>query len=221
MDFSIVGLFVIAAIVAGAAYFLRPPKVLPLHELLARLTSINADPQLTAAQKIHLCEIAYNGFEANLVSILGTVQDVFPNAAVVIRTAAPELPLIGIELARVSAEELRAFSKGKTVTLRARLPAWKAFTEIVGLPASFREPKLFYGGVWHGVKSTYRVRDPSEPRTGTFQAVPPRTGQFPAMAPKTGQFPALPTKTGQFPAASPKTGQYPVVNMDDPPKRNQ
>ena len=97
------------------------------------------------------------------------------------------------------------------MTLRVKLPPWKAFTEIVGLPASFRDAKLFYGGVWHGVKGTYRVRDPSEPKTGQFPALQ-KTGQFPAMAPaRTGQYPALPTKTGQ----------WPVVRMDDPPKRNQ
>ena len=210
MDFGILGLLVIAVVVVGAAFALRPPRVLPLGELLARLTAIHADPQLTAAQKSHLSEIAYNGFEANLVSVMGTLQDAFANGAIVIQTHAPELPLIGIELAGVSAEEVRGFTKGKTVTLRAKLPPWKAFTEIVGLPASFRDAKLFYGGAWHGVKSTYRVRDPSEPKTGEFKALH-----------KTGQFQAMPAKTGQFPALPPKTGQYPVVNFDDPPKRNQ
>jgi hypothetical protein len=184
MDFVVVGLLTTAAIVVAVVYAMRPQKVLPLDELLSRLTSISADATLTAAQKRHLAEIAYQGFEDCIVSVIGSVQDVFPNGAVVMRTVSHELPLVGIELNNVKPGELRGFMKGNAVTLRVRLPGWKNFSDVVGLPAGFRDARLFYGGRWHGVKSTYRVRDPSEPKTGTFPALPmgetknPRTGEF-------------------------------------------
>ena len=61
---------------------------------------------------------------------------------------------------------------------------------MVGLPARLTDARLFYGGRWYGVKSTYRVRDPSEPKTGEFRALT-KTGEFKALS-KTGQFQALP-----------------------------
>ena len=191
MDFGIIGLVVVAAVVIGAAIVVRPRKVLPMDELLARLASIHSDPQLTAAQKHHLAEIAYHGFEECMVSIVGGVHDVFPNGAIVMKTAARELPLIGVELARVSPAELRAFEKGKAVTLRARLPAWREFSEVVGLPARLTDARLFYAGRWHGVKGTYRVRDPAEPKTGEFKSIT-KTGEFTALTSKTGTFKAIP-----------------------------
>jgi len=191
MDWGILGLVVVAAVVIGAAIYARPGKVLPLDELLGRMASIHADPGLTAAQKHHLAEIAYHGFETSTVSVIGGVHDVFANNAVVIKTSARELPLIGVELARVSPDELRAFNKGKAVTLRVRLPRWKEFSDIVGLPARFSDAKLFYGGRWYAVKSTYRVRDPSEPKTGEFKTIT-KTGEFKALTSKTGTFKALP-----------------------------
>jgi hypothetical protein len=214
MDLGILGLAVIAAVVIGAAIYARPGKVLPLDELLGRMASINADPTLTAAQKHHLAEIAYHGFETSTVSVIGGVHDVFGNNAVIIKTSARELPLIGVELARISPEELRAFNKGKAVTLRVRLPRWKEFSDIVGLPARFSDAKLFYAGKWYGVKGTYRVRDPSEPKTGEFKAAH-KTGEFkalPSTGPATGTFKALPS-------AGPKTGTFKA--LPDPYKRNQ
>jgi hypothetical protein len=183
--------------------------------LLGRLAHIQADPQLTAAQKLHLAEIAYRGFSDNIVSLVGGVQDVFPNNAIVMKTSSRDLPLVGIELGRVSAEDLRAFDKGKAVTLRVRLPGWERYSSVVGLPAGFRDARLFYGGRWFGVKSTYRVRDPSEPRTGEHPA---------AATSRTGTHPALPKvhKTGEF-SAFPKTGQKTVevkaLPMPDDHKR--
>ena len=189
MDAGLVGLLVVAGIIAGAIFFARPTKVLPLEELLARLASIQGDAHLTAAQKLHLAELAYRGFESFTVSVVGGVQDVHPPAAVVVKTSSKELPLIGVELSRVSPAELRAFDKGKAVTLRARLPAWSRYTDIVGLPVGFRDARLFYRGKWYGVKSTYRVRDLAEPKTGEFKAMT-QSGEFTALT-KTGTFKAL------------------------------
>ena len=189
MDAGLLGLLVVAGVIAAAIYFARPSKVLPLEELLTRLATIQADPQLTAAQKLHLAELAYRGFESFTVSVVGGVQDVHAPGAVVMKTSSKELPLIGVELARVAPAELRAFDKGKAVTLRVRLPAWSRYSDIVGLPAGFRDARLFYAGKWFGVKSTYRVRDPNEPKTGQFQAVT-KTGEFTALT-KTGTFKAL------------------------------
>lgn len=189
MDAGLIGLLVVAAIIAGALLFARPARVLPLEELLARLASIQADPQLTAAQKQHLAELAYHGFESVMVSVVGGVHDVHAPGAVVIKTGSKELPLVGVELARVAPEQLREFNKGKAVTLRVRLPAWSRYSDVVGLPAGFRDARLFYGGRWYGVKSTYRVRDPNEPKTGEFKAVT-KTGEFTALT-KTGTFKAL------------------------------
>ena len=228
MDFGIIGLLVVAAAVAGAAFFARPRKVLPLEELLMRLHSIQNDAQLTAAQKLHLAEIAYGGFATSVVSVIGGVEDVFPAASIVMKTSSRALPLIGIELNRVSPEELRAFDKGKAVTLRVRLPSWSRYSDVVGLPAGFRDARLFYSGRWYGVKSTYRVRDPNEPRTGEHpldQAKPAmKTGEFKAL--KTGEFKALPRgpgpKTGEFriPSTGAKTIEIKIGRPDDP-KRNQ
>jgi hypothetical protein len=189
MDAGLIGLLVVAAIIAGAIYFARPSRVLPLEELLARLASIQADPQLTAAQKLHLGELAYRGFESFTVSVVGGVHDVHAPGAVVLKTSSKELPLIGVELARVAPAELRTFDKGKAVTLRVRLPAWSKYSDIIGLPIGFRDAKLFYGGKWYGVKSTYRVRDPAEPKTGEFTAMT-HSGEFTALT-KTGTFKAL------------------------------
>ena len=189
MDYGLLGLLFVAVVIAVAAYFARPSKVLPLDELLARLAHIQADAQLTAAQKLHLAEIAYRGFSSYVVSVVGGVQDVFPNASIVMKTSSKELPLVGIELSRVSTGELRAFDKGKAVTLRVRLPGWEKYSSVVGLPAGFRDARLFYGGRWYGVKSTYRVRDPSEPKTGEFDKLT-RTGEFKAVR-RTGEHPAF------------------------------
>ena len=216
MDAGLIGLFVVAAMIGGAAYLVRPAKVLPLDELLERLASIQADSQLTAAQKLHLAEIAYRGFASYTVSLVGGVHDVFPNNAVVMKTSSRDLPMVGVELSRVSADELRAFEKGKAVTLRVRLPGWERYSGVVGLPAGFRDAKLFYGGRWYGVKSTYRVRDPAEPRTGEFAAATQRTGTHQALpkAHKTGDFVAFP-KTGQ------KTIEVKALPPMDDPKRKQ
>jgi len=191
MDWGILGVAVVAAVVIGAAIYARPAKVLPLDELLTRLASIHSDPNLTAAQKHHLAEIAYHGFESSTVSVIGGVHEVFPNNAIVIKTSTSALPLIGVELGRVSPDELRAFNKGKAVTLRVRLPRWAEFSDVVGLPARFSDAKLFYGGRWYAVKGTYRVRDPNEPKTGEFKAAH-KTGEFKALTSKTGTFKALP-----------------------------
>ena len=219
MDAAIWGLVVIAVVVAGAFFFFtRESVVLPLEELLSRLSHIQNDPQLTAAQKLHLAEIAYHGFESNVVSVVGGVHDVFTPGSIVIKTTSKLLPLIGVELSRVSPEQLRGFDKNKPVTLRVRLPAWNRYSDVVGLPAGFRDARVFYGGHWYNVKSTYRVRDPSEPRTGEFPKQPP--------AQKTGQFAALPkvtVRTGEFKAFSntgQKTTEVKIVRPDDP-KRSQ
>ena len=219
MDAGLIGLLLIAAVIGAAAYFARPTKVLPLDELLGRLAHIQADSQLTAAQKLHLAEIAYRGFSGYVVSLVGGVQDVFPNNAIVMKTSSRDLPLVGIELGRITAEDLRAFDKGKAVTLRVRLPGWERYSSVVGLPAGFRDARLFYAGRWYGVKSTYRVRDPSEPRTGEHPAATATN--------RTGTHPALPKvhKTGEFSAFS-KTGQKTVEVKALPPadghnKRNQ
>ncbi|MGQ0586604.1 MAG: hypothetical protein ACT4PK_05335 [Gammaproteobacteria bacterium] len=228
MDIGIIALIVIAAIVGGAAFFARPRNVLPLEELLMRLHSIQNDAQLTAAQKLHLAEIAYRGFEANTLSVIGGVHDVFPAASIVMKTSSRSLPLIGVELSRVSPEELRAFDKGKAVTLRVRLPGWAHYSDIVGLPAGFKDARLFYAGRWYGVKSTYRVRDPNEPRTGEYpldQKPVMKTGEHKVLK-STGEFKALPRGPG------PKTGEYRVANpgprtlevkigRPDDPKRGQ
>ncbi len=219
MDAAIWGLVVIAVVVAGAFFFARPSQVLPLDELLSRLAHIQNDPQLTAAQKLHLSEIAYHGFESATVSVVGGVHDVFPPGSIVIKTSSKQLPLIGVELSRVSAEQLRAFDKNKAVTLRVRLPGWSRYSDVVGLPAGFRDARLFYSGHWYNVKSTYRVRDPAEPRTGEFAKQPPQ-------AQKTGTFPALPKvtiRTGEFkafPSSGPKTVEVKIGKPDDP-KRSQ
>jgi hypothetical protein len=210
MDYGLIGLAFVAVVIAIAAYFARPSKVLPLDELLARLAHIQNDAELTAAQKLHLAEIAYRGFSSYVVSVVGGVQDVFPNASIVMKTSSRELPLVGIELARVSPEELRAFDKGKAVTLRVRLPGWEKYSSVVGLPVGFRDARLFYAGRWYGVKSTYRVRDPSEPRTGEF-AKTTTTGEFRA-ARRAGESPGLP-------GAGPKTMEIKVLPTDDH-KRN-
>lgn len=214
MDYGLIGLVVVAAVIAGAAYFVRPTKVLPLGELLARLASIQSDPQLTSAQKLHLAEITYRGFSGNTVSLVGSVHDVFPAGAIVMKTSSRELPLVGVELGRIAPEDLRAFDKGKSVTLRVRLPAWERYASIVGLPAGFREAKLFYAGRWYGVKSTYRVRDPSEPRTGEFHATG-ATGEFKAARRMgTGEHSA-------FPKDGPKTVEVKSLPPTDDHKRNQ
>ena len=216
MDAGLIGLFVVAAIIGGAVYFARPSKVLPLDELLGRLASIQADPQLTAAQKLHLAEIAYRGFSSYVVSLVGGVHDVFPNNSIVMKTSSRDLPLVGVELSRVSADELRAFDKGKAVTLRVRLPGWERYSSVVGLPAGFSDARLFYAGRWYGVKNTYRVRDPAEPKTGEFAAATSRTGTHPAL-PKvqmTGEFAAFP-KSGQ------KTIEVKALPPMDDPKRKQ
>jgi hypothetical protein len=215
MDYALLGLVVIVAAVIGAVALARPQKVLPLDELLSRLSHIQGDAGLTAAQKQHLAELAYRGFEASVVSVIGGVHDVFANGAIVMKTTSRDLPLIGVELKSVSAEQLRAFDKGKPVTLRVRLPGWATYSDVIGLPAGFRDARLFFAGRWYGVKSTYRVRDPSEPKTGEFKA-----------ANKTGEFKALPTtgpKTGTFqalPSTGPKTGTFRAFKADDP-KRSQ
>jgi hypothetical protein len=216
MDAGLIGLLVIAAIIGGAAFFMQPSKVLPLDELIARLASIQSDAQLTAAQKQHLAEIAYRGFSSYRVSLVGGVHDVFPGSSIVMKTSVRDLPLVGVELSRVSAEELRSFDKGKAVTLRVRLPGWERYSSVVGLPAGFRDAKLFYGGRWYGVKSTYRVRDPSEPRTGEYAAAAARTGTHPALPKvhKTGEYVAFP-KSGQ------KTVEVKALPPMDDKKRNQ
>lgn len=189
MDAGLVGLALVAGIIAGAIYFARPSKVLPLEELLNRLVTIQADGQLTAAQKLHLAELAYRGFESFTVSVVGGVHDVRAPGAVVLKTASKELPLIGVELSRVSPAELRTFDKGKAITLRVRLPAWSRYSDVIGLPAGFRDARLFYGGKWYGVKSTYRVRDLAEPKTGEFKAMT-QSGEFTALT-RTGTFKTL------------------------------
>jgi hypothetical protein len=211
MDAAVIALLVVIAAIVGAMLFARPTKVLPLEELLTRLSSIQADPQLTAAQKLHLAEIAYHGFESSIVSIVGGVHDVFPAASIVMKTTSRELPLIGVELARVSPEQLRAFDKGKAVTLRVKLPGWSRYSDVVGLPVAFRDARLFYAGQWYGVKGTYRVRDPSEPKTGEFLALS-RSGELTGLQ-----------KTGEFKAYRPndKTVEVKLPKPDDPSKRNQ
>ena len=217
MDYAILGLVVVLAVVVGAVAFARPQKVLPLDELLSRMAHIQADTSLTAAQKLHLAELAYHGFQGSMVSVIGGVHDVFANGAIVMKTTSKDLPLIGVELKGVSAEQLRGFDKGKPVTLRVHLPPWSAYSEVAGLPAGFRDARLFFAGRWYGVKTTYRVRDPSEPKTGEFKA---------AAAAKTGEFKALPTTgpaTGTFkalPSTGPRTGTFKALKVDDP-KRSQ
>ena len=214
MDYALLGLVEIVAAVIGAVALARPQKVLPLDELLSRLSHIQGDPNLTAAQKQHLAELAYRGFETSVVSVIGGVHDVFANGAIVMKTTSRDLPLIGVELKGVSAEQLRTFDKGKPVTLRVRLPGWATYSDVVGLPAGFRDARLFFAGRWYGVKSTYRVRDPSEPKTGEFKAAS-KTGEFkalPTAGPKTGTFQALPS--------GPKTGTFRAFKPDDP-KRSQ
>ena len=219
MDYAIFGLVVIVVAVFAAVVFARPEKVLPLDELLSRMAHIQADTSLTAAQKLHLAELAYHGFQGSMVSVIGGVHDVFANGAIVMKTTSKDLPLIGVELKGVSPEQLRAFDKGKAVTLRVHLPPWSAYSDVVGLPAGFRDARLFFAGRWYGVKSTYRVRDPSEPKTGEFAKQPPAVH-------KTGEFKALPTTgpaTGTFkalPSTGPKTGTFKALKMDDP-KRSQ
>ena len=216
MDYAILGLVVVLAVVVGAVAFARPQKVLPLDELLSRMAHIQADTSLTAAQKLHLAELAYLGFQGSMVSVIGGVHDVFANGAIVMKTTSKELPLIGVELKGVSPEQLRAFDKGKPVTLRVHLPPWSTYSDVVGLPAGFRDARLFFAGRWYGVKNTYRVRDPSEPKTGEFKAAAAKTGEFkalPSTGPATGTFKALPS-TG------PRTGTFKALKVDDP-KRSQ
>jgi hypothetical protein len=210
MDYGLLGLLFVAAVIAAAVYFARPSKVLPLDELLSRLASIHADAQLTAAQKLQLSEIAYRGFSAYVVSLTGGVHEVHPNGSVVIKTVSRELPLVGAELAHFSQELLASFEKGHALALRVRLPPWERYSSVVGLPAGFREARLYYAGRWHGVKNTYRVRDPSEPKTGEFAKT--------AATNRTGTHAALPRihKTGEF-TAFPKTGQKTVEVKALPP----
>lgn len=227
MDYGLLGLFFVAAVIAVAAYFAGPSKVLPLDELLVRLAGIQDDAQLTATQKLHLGEIAYKGFQSYWVSLTGTVQDIVHGSAVVMKTTSHDLPLVGIEFGHLGAEQVRAFTQGKAIKLRARLPPWEKYASVVGLPAAFREPKVFCDGRWHGVKSTYRVRDPNEPKTGEFQALTAtgefravkRTGEHAAAAKpiRSGEFPALPkgtTRTGEhtaLPRADQKTRETPAL----------
>jgi hypothetical protein len=235
MDYGLIGLLFVAVVIAVAAFFARPSKVLPLDELLVRIAGIQDDPKLTAAQKLHLAEIAYRGFQPYWVSLVGGVHDVFPSSSIVMKTSSHDLPLVGIELARVTPEELRAFDKGKAVTLRVRLPGWEKYASVVGLPAAFREARLFYSGRWYNVKSTYRVRDPNEPKTGEHQSLTAtgefravkRTGEHAAVprAMKSGEHPALPKsgpKTGEHPAApkpEQKTGEFKAFGWNDPKRK--
>lgn len=219
MDYGLLGLFFVAGVIAVAVYFARPSKVLPLDELLVRLAGIQDDPQLTAAQKLHLGEIAYKGFQPYWVSVVGSVHDVFPAASVVIKTSSHDLPLVGVELGRITPAELRHFDKGSAVTLRVRLPPWEKYASVVGLPAVFREARLFYAGRWYGVKGTYRVRDPNEPKTGEFQALT-ATGEFRAVK-GTGEHAALPKpiRSGEFPAlpkgTTTRTGEHTALPRAD------
>ena len=157
MDLGIVGLLVVAAIVAGAVLFGRPKPALPLDQLLARLSDISANPTLTAVQKRHQAEVAYRAYESKTVSVIGVVDDVFPNGSVTMRTSSRELPAVGVELSRVSPDQLRSFMKGKAITLRARLPGWNKFTDIAELAPGLHGAKAFCGGKWYGVKATYKV----------------------------------------------------------------
>jgi hypothetical protein len=163
MDSAIIGLLVIAAIVAAVVYYGRPRPAVPLDELLSRLGSIAADPKLTAVQRHHEAEMAYRAYESREVSLIGKVDDVFPGGSIIMQTSARDLPRVGVELSRASPEQLRALEKGKVVTLRARLPAWKAYSDIADLPAGFHGAKVFCGGRWYGVKGTYRVTQDPKP----------------------------------------------------------
>lgn len=158
MDSVVVGLLVTAAVVAAAVYAAHPRKMLPLDELLACLARINGSTQMTAVQKRHEAELTYRYYVGRPVSLLGSVQDVFPNGSIVMQTAPRDLPAVGIELSRVSGDQLRGIMKGKAITLRVKLPEWKAFADVAELPAGFRDANVYCGGRWYGVKGTYRVR---------------------------------------------------------------
>lgn len=210
------GLLIVIAGIA-VAFFLWPRPVRPLDELLARLVAIHDDAKLTGVQKLQQAHSAYRHYESSIVSLIGGVHDVFPNNSIVLKTTIRDLPLIGVELSNATKEQLLHFEKGKPATLRARLPGWAAYTDVVGLAAGFHDCRLFYSGKWFGVKSTYRVRDPSEPKTGEFKAAPPKTGEFKAAPPKTGEFKVAAMKTGEFKAISTKTGEFRAL----PPKTGE
>ena len=160
MDPGIIGLLLVAVVVAGAAFFFRPRATLSLDELLARLSELEGNAALTAVQKRHEAEIVYRLFEDKTVSLLGAIEDVFPNGSVTMHTTSRDLPLVGVELNGVSGAHLRSLEKGRTFTLRAKLPGWKKFTAVADLPAGFHGAKAFCAGHWYPVKSTYRVRLP-------------------------------------------------------------
>jgi hypothetical protein len=163
MDSVLIGLVAIVAIVAAVVYASRPKASLPLDELLSRLAMIAADPKLTAVQKRHEAEMVYRAYQSRQVSLVGSVHDVFPNGSIVMQTTARDLPLVGVDLSRATSEQLRALEKGRSVTLRVRLPLWKAYSDVADLPAGFHGAKVFCGGRWYGVKGTYRVR--AEPKS--------------------------------------------------------
>ena len=160
MDSVVIGLLATAAIVAAVVYGARPRKALPLDELLAHLARIDASSELTAVQKRHQAEVAYRAYQHRIVSVIGVVDDVFPNGSVTMRTSSRDLPAVGMELNRVSNEQLRQFMKGKAITLRVKLPDWRKFTDVADLAPGFHGAKAFFAGRWYPVKATYRVRPP-------------------------------------------------------------
>jgi hypothetical protein len=155
---GLVGLVVAVAIVVAAFLLMRPKQTLPIDELLARLTHISGDANLTAVQKRHLAELAWKSYAGKVVSVIGVIEDVFPNGSITMKTSARELPRVGVELARASAEELRGIMKGKSITLRAKLPGWKEHADVADLLPGFHGAKAFCAGQWYPVKATYKVR---------------------------------------------------------------
>ena len=158
MDTGLIALVVVAAIVAGAFFMTRPRHSVPIDGLLTSLTAIAGDASLTAVQKRHQAEVAWGAYAGKVVSVLGVVEDVYPNGSITMQTSARELPLVGIELARVSAEALRGIMKGKSITLRAKLPGRKEYADLADLLPGLHDAKAFCAGHWYPVKSTYKVR---------------------------------------------------------------
>jgi len=160
MDYGFVALMLVAGFVAAAWALGRQTQVLGIDAFVLIIMDIVNSSELTAVQKRHASEAVYRKHAGRTVSLVGAIEDVFPNRAVVMSTASRTFPRVGFDILRIRDEQLRALSKGKSVTLRARLPKATGVPAVESLPEALWDAKVFCGGRWYPVKNVFVARAP-------------------------------------------------------------
>ena len=158
MDYGFLGFLAVAGVVAAVWALGRQSQVLGLDLFMLMVTDIVNRGELTAVQKRHDTETVYRKHAGKTVSLVGMLEDVFPNRAVVTTPSSRSFPRLGFDILRIRDERLRSLSKGKAVTLRGRLPRWSGTPEIESLPEQLRDARVFGDGRWYPVKNVFVAR---------------------------------------------------------------